>query len=83
MTTYRLPLPVATRSSPWRRLVDAVIERLAAWRARRPAARPDVVEDWLPLRDLPESIQRDIGVPAALREHGAALRERDALWLHV
>lgn len=83
MTTYRLPLPVATRSSPWRRLGDVVSERLAAWRARRSAARPDVVEDWLLLRDLPESIQRDIGVPAALREHGAALRERDALWLHV
>ena len=37
----------------------------------------------LSLRDLPPELQRDIGLPASMVEHGRQIRERDALWIRV
>ncbi len=82
MSAYRLPLPIPTHPSGWQRALQRLQE---AWseRRRRVAASDAVLSDWYALRDLPQSLQRDIGVPEALREHGRQLRERDALWIQI
>ncbi len=82
MSTYPLPLPISTHHAWWQRAIQRVRE---AWRrrSRQAAATDQFVSDWDALRDLPDSLQRDIGVPESLREHGRQVRERDALWLHV
>lgn len=83
MSTYCLPIPLPTHRTWWRRAWESLHSTWSTPAAlRRPAVELSSAE-WDALRDLPPELQRDIGLPASMVEHGRQIRERDALWIRV
>lgn len=85
MSTYRLPIPLATHRPLWLRVWESLQSTWSTHVAAQPqaATAPLSEAEWDALRDLPPALQRDIGLPEALVEHGRQIRERDALWIRI
>ena len=84
-TTYRLPIPLGTQRARWLRAWASLQSTWSRHIAAQPraAATPLAESDWDALRDLPPALQRDIGLPESLVEHGRQIRERDAMWMRA